>query len=561
MIFFGIFFFKETVGAVKNYSGKSFDVEIEGGLNGNIENGFAEDEEVRKYYTMQEEEIAPFKDAVDVYINGNNDGKGLKNALHDAVTIECKNIVENLDSNLLRIGFGEFLSRLVYGYDRQKSLDFFYELPWPYDLNIDGHPTVRDVCNGQAPQYNDVNFLEMLTILCQNENYDWENCKYTDFNEFIRTKRAQNLYYELDVKYVLEYYYTVSKEVPDELNGGTYYVEREEGPFDGDEVYDTIEECVAALDSKPVIYIDGHEATAKGFYIRTKLKPFGLRELYLMAEVNPTDYHRDWDHHTYSQLLDRTEKLTHTYLRKDADIANVYYQDKRTEESTIYEDLMAKYGEATGRSAWCYIDNPFNLRDYELTYEIPPEILETMIDFENLPEGSNTLANFLDYFYHNQCDIQNLNGQTGLCNFTSYMMIALYYNNITMTDQQLAALASQNCQSNGFFYKQGDILSQYHINKGADVHSNLPETIANSIDNGHPLVLHCKGYWVDYNTNEALHGKPGNDTGHFMVVYGYDSNGIKVADPGMRANNSRTISWESLAMPNDIYVREITYNQ
>lgn len=565
IIAFGSFYLKEVTGSVKNYSGNSYDEYVYEPLQGDIEKNFSE-EELKKYYTYQESEVAPLKDAVDTYINGNGDGKGLKNALHDAITVECYDIIMNLDNKLSKVGLIEWFSRIVHGYMPEYSLKYFKSQPWPYDLIKEGQDTsIGSVLDGKySPLYDDTNFLEMLTILCQNENYNWENCKYEDFNEFIRTKKAKNLYYELEVKYVILYNCVIvnSQERTDEVTGETYVTDdiEELGPYEDDVEYDTLDEMIAVLKTKPQKEFDGHLCDACGFFIKTRVKPFGLRELYIMAEVDPTDYHRDWKYHTYLELLDRSEKLTHVYLRKDADVAGVYYQDERTPKSTIYEDLMSQLGEATGRSAWFYIENPFNLQDWDGSYVIPPDIEAGMIDYENLPEGSNSLDNFLEYFYHNQCDIQNLNGLTGLCNYTSYMMIALYYNNMSMSDQTLANLALDNCRSDGFFTNQYGLMGNYGVSWGESTYTDMPNIIKNSIDDGRPLILHCRNYWVDPVSGKALHGKPGNSTGHFMVIYGYNSDGIKVADPGLRSNNDVTVSWESLYTQNDIYVRQTSFN-
>ncbi len=558
IIIFGCFYEKETTGSVKNYSGNSFDETLNDDFKGEIEENFST-EKLRDYYTTKDN-VAPLKDACDIYINGNNDGKGLKPALHDAITVECYNIINEI--NLRNLNFIQKIGAKFRKYDKEKSLEYFRSQPWPYDLHENGYPTVGDVLDGNyVPQYNDVNFLEMLTVLCQNEDYDWENSDYTEFNEFIRTKKAQNLYYELELKWILLFYGEWDEEktyTDGQGNISTRTEHVESGEIEGDIEYNSIEEAEAAIDSGITMDYNGHTLEVCGFYVRPILKPFGLRELYIMAEVNPTDYHRDWINHTYYELLDRSEKLTHTYLREDADVAGVYYKDNRGKNSTIYNDLIDKMGKATGRSAWCYIpdEDTYNLRDLgDMPYAIPDYVLEYMAQAQYLPEGSNTLENFLQYFYHNQGTIQNISNQSGLCNFTSYMMIAMFHNNITMTDNDLASLAKKYCDNDGFFRRQGEALGNYHITQGSNIKTDVVKTIESSINAGNPLILHCRGIWHDNAQNRDIHT---TENGHFMVVVGYGPDGIKVADPGKVANNTATISYDAIntgVYSNDVYVR------
>ncbi len=52
--------------------------------------------------------------------------------------------------------------------------------------------------------------------------------------------------------------------------------------------------------------------------------------------------------------------------------------------------------------------------------------------------------------------------------------------------------------------------------------NDLKKQISDSIDSGNPIVLCVSGYWEDYNNNSAP---------HWMMAYGYDEEGIYVADP------------------------------
>ena len=127
----------------------------------------------------------------------------------------------------------------------------------------------------------------------------------------------------------------------------------------------------------------------------------------------------------------------------------------------------------------------------------------------------------------------------------------MYYSNTSMTDSQLAAYAKKWCDSDGFFREQAACKSEFGFSVSGNIYDNIPQTISSSIDSGNPLILHCRGYWSG--SNGAYHTTA---NGHFLLVRGYDSSGVQVADPGKKANNFITIPWEDLqSTNNDIYVR------
>ena len=207
--------------------------------------------------------------------------------------------------------------------------------------------------------------------------------------------------------------------------------------------------------------------------------------------------------------------------------------------------IMEGYGGGSG----AYIPDTGELTPEQLA-ELEKELAEMGIDYTS----DASLSDFLSKFYFNQKGIQDASGLSGLCNFSSYMMLAAYYSNKGFTTNELAALAKKWCRSDGLFTNQGSCMSQYGFSVSGDVRgfNNIVSSIKSGIDSGNPLILHCRGYWGDYHTTS---------NGHFMVVTGYDNNGIKVADPGKRANNSRTIPWSAVetgTQTNDVYVRTST---
>lgn len=298
--------------------------------------------------------------------NGKRDTKtGIRNALHDAINEECFNIVKNLGSKSLR--------KFINNYDEEKSFKTFYDNPFPYDLQTNtvssapNFPRIGDVMKRNlkgkeytedyieyAPHYNDVNYAEMLSVFTCNPIYNWEECDYEDFNEYIRTQRAKNLYYEMKVTWVVVYKGTTST-----TDSEGNVVEKTEN---AEKEFPTEEEACNSPDS---VVVNGITCTRDSYYCNVKVKPFGLRELYLMAEVSPYDIHEDYYRHTNYEMLDSHEEYSRTYMRDNADEMGPSYREDRSVFSSIYTELIQSYGEAKGRSAWCYISDAetYNLQD------------------------------------------------------------------------------------------------------------------------------------------------------------------------------------------------------
>lgn len=350
--------------------------------------------------------------------------------------------------------------------------------------------TFESFYNNTYP-FENINYAEILSILSQKKEYSIELLTWDKFNE---------LFFPSIENSKLQFLYCMKVE-------DDYFEEEYE-----------IEEYNTYLGKYVTIT---RTRTVK--YGKVTLKPYDLKSLYSFLELDPTSINE----HYNICCIDMTD-TQENYLRFIAQDVNLGPNVR-----SIWDWGFERHG---------YL----GIADFFESWNI-----DDIIDkIGNLPEGSNMLTNFLELFYRNQGDIQNLSGLSGLCNFTTYMMIAQYYSNTSLTNMELAELAKKWCRSDGFFTKQGDCLNQYGFSVSGNIKNNLPETIQNSIDKGNPLILHCRGKWVG--TNGVYHN---TDNGHFLLIHGYTEEGILVADPGKRANNNLVITWNDLAVGNDIYVR------
>lgn len=124
----------------------------------------------------------PLSNTIMDYIWGTSEKKGFRQVLNDAIN-------ENLKATVMSLG------NTVSGkqWDQDRTLDYFYEQPWPYDVQVNNYevyPTIKDVFSGgYKAKYDDVNWAEVLTILSQNTSADsfhqyalnWGECNYEDF--------------------------------------------------------------------------------------------------------------------------------------------------------------------------------------------------------------------------------------------------------------------------------------------------------------------------------------------------------------------------------------------
>jgi hypothetical protein len=300
------------------------------------------------------------------------------------------------------------------------------------------------------------------------------------------------------------------------------------------------------------------------YYCDVTVKPFGLRELYLMADVDAYDDHIDYYSHSNLEMLDHQEYYERLFLRSSVAIVGPSYDEPRNSLSTIFSDLEAEYGtgNATGRSAWYYIKDPYNLKDLDLSNVQPVELvgvdLDQLRDFlNNLPDGANVLD--LLQYYINQGWFPNsyrgLSGgtikQSGCCD-TTYMMIYQFMTGTKLTSAEIEQISRTYVDASGNF-QTNKFLSDHGLTSTSGNLAFSPTGIINEINNSRPVVLHIRGQWT-YN-GTTYHG---TSNGHFLTIIGYDDKGFYVADPGSSSNtNNGPIPYEAFGNVSDLYYRTI----
>ena len=173
------------------------------------------------------------------------------------------------------------------------------------------------------------------------------------------------------------------------------------------------------------------------------------------------------------------------------------------------------------------------------------------VNWDEFTTGDASLDEFMK-FATTQGWIQKETGQVGLCYFTTMMMIAMYMhpNEADYIKENLAEYAKAWCASDGEFFgarengSGNSWESKFGAKIGYDTTFSTPNdmrvAISEQLENGNPVVLHVRGQW-DGPTGEYHRGSDQ----HFMVIYGADAEGIKVADPAGTATG-KVIPWESL---------------
>lgn len=557
LILFSTFTLKMTPGANENYKETSYSYTLDEDIRATIEKDFAE-AELEGY-----DGDTPLKSGAEAYIYGVDANTGFQNALNDAITKKCDDIVRNLGKRTLE--------RFFEKYDRKRSLRNFYNNPWPYDLStkehgIETYPRIGDVMNASwvgetyypyTPLYNDVNYAEVLSVFSQNPDYNWKNCKFEAFNEYIRSDKNQLYYFEMDVKWFVVYIYE------------EHYTGEDGLPYTK-----TLEHDVACASEEEVgtqpetISVNGHEYTKDSYYCDVLVKPFGLRGLYMLAGVEAQDMHQDFYYQTNYDMLDYEEHMERTFLRSASDIVGPAYDEPRSENSTIYKDLVNEYGEAKGRSAWYYIEDPYNYNEISGTNPLP-DYLKNLTEEERALiekaliniDGGNLLQMMA---YINQGmfpdswrgDSGETIKQSG-CMDCSIYMIYQYYYGISLSDDEIKNYSSKYVNNKGMF-ETNSFLSDHGLQQGSSTHgyNNFVDGVQKNIDAGQPLLLHIRGKWTNSTGNGDVYHSSSN--GHFLVCVGYDKTGVYVNDPGNRANNKRVIPWEEWAYVDDLYYREIT---
>ena len=523
----------------------------------------------------------PLKNTINTYIYG-KDGTGINDgfraALHKAIDLHCKNLIEQLDAKSGGIN--------GHPYNAQRSLDSFYSNPYPYDLaTATFSPKIGDVLHAPGysssykAKYDDVNFAEVIAILSMsadvegaNFGFDWGSANFEDFMEFTKKEECYQNLYELGLKWVPVY--EGDKEVLRDDNTVEYiHIEK-----DGDEIgvgpFDSADDCKAGAPES--VTDDGVELSFTEYYVRVYVKPFGLRELFSMAfggdpQAAADMMHVNFYEHSNLYMLNYSERVTRLYQRKQKTIIHTTNQGDievdslgpsfrlaRSPYSSVYEDvlndswLISQNLNGCGRSCWYYIEITYNDKFEQIVWPDDPIGSQPPAGDFIPPES----AKILDMFeYVNQGDYPNtLRGssretikQSG-CLDCSVAMIAMYYKreHIPVTDVSRYVNSEAQLQT-------GLALAAFGLRQGSNISTDVINGVISEINEDRPVILHIRGYWTS-GSGKELHG---TSNGHFLVGMGYDDTGLYVYDPGRRTNYH--IDYADWSRVGDLYYRPV-YN-
>ncbi len=340
-------------------------------------------------HTLEYNYSKPLKNTINKYVfgtDGTGTTDGIRKTLDNAMRVSCKGIIETLDHRKPISG---------HEYDKMTSLRIFYDNTWPYDLATpERTPRIGDVLlppefeyEPWNPRYDDVNYAEVCAILSMSNHvegsdygFDWGNCNYNDWMTYLQKPECYDLMYELGLKWVPVYRGTKVVGTEEHEDGSTSDIIQTVvvTPFE----YDSAEEC---REAPPSVEADGTTCYWEEYFVRSKVKPFGLRELFAMA-FNTDDpvgaselmHVNFWDHKNI-YMLDYAERVTRLYERDqkteykvDGEVVSTQdslgpsFKKDRSKYSSIYYELLndewlkKRHQEGKGRSAWFYIEKTFN---------------------------------------------------------------------------------------------------------------------------------------------------------------------------------------------------------
>ena len=174
----------------------------------------------------------------------------------------------------------------------------------------------------------------------------------------------------------------------------------------------------------------------------------------------------------------------------------------------------------------------------------------TGLNFQYAPLGESVILEMRNC-YINQGDPRWGNADRGDGTYTireagcidcCYAMCSHYFNGSCLPME----LVSTQYIVNGQAFHYGNFCRDFHLAYREDATMSV-EAIKQHIRDGNLVILLIRGYWPS-ETGRSLHGRPGNDKTHYIVIYGYDERGLYLCDPGNGANSTATpISYNDIA--------------
>lgn len=306
------------------------------------------------------------------------------------------------------------------------------------------------------------------------------------------------------------------------------------------------------------------------YYYKSQVKPYGLIELYQIAEISPTAPNVNHPTMTNYELLNDNEIWLRARL-PETDLGPSF-QDDRSEKSVVYNTMKNAGVKPTGRSMTWYLENSLNL-DGTIGHYIAEEWRE--IEYckpSYIPIGASIILDMPQYInqgnYPNDYRGTDGNGDTikkAGCIDCSYAMCLAYYSRIATN---ICNISKTYVKNNAF--DSNTFLSDNGLTQKWNEPFNL-STITDYLTCGYPVILHIEGIWeYEETVNREIDGVLRQEkvqrqyhtttNGHFLVIIGFDDQGLYVYDPGKSANNQRVIPYNAFKYVDGKYIRPIIPN-
>lgn len=411
-------------------------------------------------------------------------------------------------------------------FNYKKMEEKYLSLDYPYTLASGGEfYTIGEFLDGDIPKSelnNDLNYAEIISVLCQNPQYSSQFFSYSAFYDLLTSDDVANLLFEVRLSDSIEYEYT--------LSDGT-----------------TTTSVPSTSSQSSASSVSGVSYYREGF-----VAPYGLKELYMIAEVSPYDSNYTHPSLLNMAVLDDNEGWLRARFGDSVDLGPVYNQT-RNPKSFLYVLQTDGSAPPTGRSRYCYFDDSLNKQDS--LAEIVERLHPNNSPYVYVPEGTSVILDMPQYicqgdypYSYRGTDGKGDSIKKSGCIDCSYAMCAAYYQQQSVDIINISANYVHNnlFDSTSFLAVMG--LTQ-NWNESFSV-----ETVTNYLTQGYPVIFYLNGLWeyeesIKVETDGVIsettltYQYHTSSRDHFMVIIGYDERGFYVLDPGRKTNNRSVIPY------------------
>lgn len=435
-------------------------------------------------------------------------------------------------------GIDSFVKIFFQDYNYTETYNTYLEQPYPYTLRTDAddpgsYYTIAQFLDGEIPDTeinNDLNYAEIITVLSQRDENGFESFSFSTFYDFLMSENVSKLLFELGYG---------------DLHFGTYDDLGNLLVDDAAKKYMSdlgIESSSAEREADFVLtedFMKNPPLFENGFYFHdVTVAPYGLNELYELAEVDPYEINKKFPSKINLEMLDISEKWLRKTMPKSI-VLGTSFEHERNSASLVY-DYVKDAEIPTGRSLYSYLNSSVVAKNPEIKEWDETEPAINQISYS--PTGESVILSMTTYVNQASDPYRTIPIGTkkvkniGCC-VCSYAMVIGYYERSSVTAEKIRDVINLYVDSNRNLH-YGTLLSAKGLSYvgQAQIKAKYPaasriEQIVNLITEGKPVVMNLKGFWT-YN-GVTYHG---TSNSHYLVIMGYDETGFYVYDPGNKTN-------------------------